>query len=280
MRVYLVGGGTHPGSGLPVIYEGARDQRTGCCRRICDEWRGFRQLPPSSRLRCKPSADERWSRAGGIRALVPWRESARRQNPLVTGEATHGHRMWLSSAAGWAGCPRPRSRRRAGIKRDAARQEPLAWRQGGGTATCRCAGWWRRSSASTWVPTILTVPRVLRRIYAEAGRDQAQRPALMLRLDPQWRCFFDDDTQHRPGRGCGRDGAVHGRLRARHRAGRGLSQPSRSVAARPARASREKFFFWKSVEGLTDTIDFRSRTSTLGRCGTCWRCAWAGPWRR
>ncbi len=42
-------------------------------------------------------------------------------------------------------------------------------------------------------PTILTVPSVLRRIFAEAGRDMDQ--ALDLRrLDPQWRCFFDDGT--------------------------------------------------------------------------------------
>src|SRR3982751_1773229 len=43
-------------------------------------------------------------------------------------------------------------------------------------------------------PTILTVPRVLQRIFAEAGRDMHQ--ALDLRrLDPQWRCFFDDGSR-------------------------------------------------------------------------------------
>ena len=40
-------------------------------------------------------------------------------------------------------------------------------------------------------PTILTVPRVLARIFAEAGRDVADYLDLR-RLDPQWRCFFDD----------------------------------------------------------------------------------------
>ncbi|MDT8266183.1 phytoene desaturase, partial [Roseomonas sp. DSM 102946] len=30
--VYLVGGGTHPGSGLPVIYEGARISADLCLR--------------------------------------------------------------------------------------------------------------------------------------------------------------------------------------------------------------------------------------------------------
>ena len=43
-------------------------------------------------------------------------------------------------------------------------------------------------------PTILTVPRVLRRIFAEAGRDQ-QKEMPLIRLDPQWRCFFDGSKQ-------------------------------------------------------------------------------------
>src|SRR2546426_10633109 len=40
-------------------------------------------------------------------------------------------------------------------------------------------------------PTILTVPSVLRRIFAEAGRDLDEYLDL-VRLDPQWRCFFAD----------------------------------------------------------------------------------------
>ena len=39
-------------------------------------------------------------------------------------------------------------------------------------------------------PTILTVPSVLRRIYSEAGRE-ITRELDLIRLDPQWRCFFD-----------------------------------------------------------------------------------------
>src|ERR671912_1547479 len=42
-------------------------------------------------------------------------------------------------------------------------------------------------------PTILTVPRVLERIFAEAGRDLHAYLDLR-RLDPQWRCFFDDGS--------------------------------------------------------------------------------------
>lgn len=42
-------------------------------------------------------------------------------------------------------------------------------------------------------PTILTLPSVLRRIFAEAGRDLADSLGL-VRLEPQWRSFFSDGT--------------------------------------------------------------------------------------
>ncbi len=42
-------------------------------------------------------------------------------------------------------------------------------------------------------PTILTLPSVLRRIFAEAGRDLDDSLDL-VRLDPQWRSFFDDGS--------------------------------------------------------------------------------------
>ncbi|MEI8135207.1 MAG: phytoene desaturase family protein [bacterium] len=42
-------------------------------------------------------------------------------------------------------------------------------------------------------PTILTVPSVLRRIFQEAGRKMEDYLQL-IRLDPQWRCFFDDGS--------------------------------------------------------------------------------------
>ncbi|HMP04150.1 MAG TPA: phytoene desaturase family protein [Gemmatales bacterium] len=42
-------------------------------------------------------------------------------------------------------------------------------------------------------PTILTLPSVLKRIFAEAGRDLAQELEL-IPLDPQWRCFYTDGS--------------------------------------------------------------------------------------
>lgn len=107
-------------------------------------------------------------------------------------------------------------------------------------------------------PTILTVPRVLRRIYAEAGRDQAAELPL-LRLDPQWRCFFDDGTRidlmenveamartmdgFAPGTGVGEG----------YRKFQDISKHLHGVS--------EKFFFWKSIEGIGDTLDVKQNFS-------------------
>ena len=42
-------------------------------------------------------------------------------------------------------------------------------------------------------PTIVTIPSVLRRIFSEAGAGMEDYLEL-VRLDPQWRCFFDDGS--------------------------------------------------------------------------------------
>ena len=42
-------------------------------------------------------------------------------------------------------------------------------------------------------PTILTVPGNLERVFTEAGRKMSDYLDLR-RLDPQWRCFFDDGS--------------------------------------------------------------------------------------
>ncbi len=107
-------------------------------------------------------------------------------------------------------------------------------------------------------PTILTVPRVLERIFAEAGRDMADYLDLR-RLDPQWRCFFDGgesidlladvdamaDAMDRfaPGTGAGEG------YRRFQKVAAGLHGVS------------ERFFFWKPVEDLFDTIDLRANFS-------------------
>ena len=107
-------------------------------------------------------------------------------------------------------------------------------------------------------PTILTVPRVLERIFAEAGRDMHAYLDLR-RLDPQWRCFFDDGStinlvenvqamaadmdRFAPGKGVGEG----------YRRFQAISKHLHGVS--------EKFFFWKPVEDLFDTINVRANLS-------------------
>ncbi len=102
-------------------------------------------------------------------------------------------------------------------------------------------------------PTILTVPRVLRRIFAEAGREQETELPL-IRLDPQWRCFFDDGTRIDLQEDVGEMAAAMDRFAPGNGAGYRRFQDT----ARQLHGISEKFFFWKPVEDLGDTIDWRS----------------------
>ena len=101
-------------------------------------------------------------------------------------------------------------------------------------------------------PTILTVPTVLRRIFAEAGRDLDQ--ALDLRrLDPQWRCFFDDGsvldlTENTEKMVANLDTYSPGNAQG-YRDFLKMSEGLHDVS--------QKFFFWRSVEDLWDTMDFK-----------------------
>ncbi len=101
-------------------------------------------------------------------------------------------------------------------------------------------------------PTILTVPEVLGRVFAEAGRSMHDYLDLR-RLDPQWRCFFEDGSvldlqenvpamkqviaQYAPGSEQGFEDFIQ------------MSKGLHSVS--------EKFFFWKSVESITDTLEMK-----------------------
>ncbi len=103
-------------------------------------------------------------------------------------------------------------------------------------------------------PTILTVPRVLRRIYAEAGREQA-RELPLVRLDPQWRCFFDDGARI----DLREDVDAMARAMDEFAPGRGAGEGYRRFqeVARRLHDVSERFFFWRPVEGLADTVDIR-----------------------
>jgi phytoene desaturase len=101
-------------------------------------------------------------------------------------------------------------------------------------------------------PTILTVPRVLRRVFAEAGR-RLEDELDLVRLDPQWRCFYEDgsvlDLRESP--------AAMSEELERFAPGRGLGRGYASFLELAERLHdiSERFFFWKSVEDLRDTFD-------------------------
>ncbi|WP_375463809.1 phytoene desaturase family protein [uncultured Methylobacterium sp.] len=104
-------------------------------------------------------------------------------------------------------------------------------------------------------PTILTVPRVLERIFAEAGRNLHDYLDLR-RLDPQWRCFFDDGTridlmQDATRMAADMDAFAPG-------AGAGNGYRKFLEVSENLHTISEKFFFWKPVEDLFDTINIRA----------------------
>jgi phytoene desaturase len=101
-------------------------------------------------------------------------------------------------------------------------------------------------------PTILTMPRVLERVFREAGRNLSDYVDLR-RLDPQWRCFYDDGTVLDL-----RDDFQASRAeiaKLSPDAAEGFERFMR-VASRLSDVS-DRFFFWKSVEDLRDTMNLK-----------------------
>ncbi len=99
-------------------------------------------------------------------------------------------------------------------------------------------------------PTILIQPSVLRKIFAEAGR-KLEDYVEMVRLDPQWRCFFDDGARI--------DlmddmGAMSANLETRF-PGMGAKYKQLMDLSEELHTISDKFFFWKSVGSIKDTFD-------------------------
>jgi len=101
-------------------------------------------------------------------------------------------------------------------------------------------------------PTILTMPSVLRRTFAEAGRDLADSLDL-VRLDPQWRCFFPDGStldlvENVEDMAASLDSYAPGSA-----SGTGY----RNFLALSERLHRisDQYYFWKSIGGIGDMID-------------------------
>ncbi|MBV9748806.1 MAG: phytoene desaturase, partial [Acetobacteraceae bacterium] len=101
-------------------------------------------------------------------------------------------------------------------------------------------------------PTILTVPDVLARVFAEAGR-RMEDYLNLVRLDPQWRCFFDDgsvldlrDSEDATAEGLR---SYSPQSEAGFRAFIAMSRKLHDVS--------DRFFLWRPVEDIRDTLDLK-----------------------
>ena len=196
--VYLVGGGTHPGSGLPVIYESAR-----ITSRLLGEDLG--QPVPVERRSSNRRRDAAVARQPDGR-----RADRRRGAGLIRCACTEiGSRVGLT---GSESCPGIEDRRMMNAI-ETGRIGVIGGGLGGLAAACTLAarGYevvlfeknaWLGGKAAVLSeggyrfdmgPTILLMPSVLRRIFAEAGRDLKDELEL-IPLDPQWRSFFADGS--------------------------------------------------------------------------------------
>lgn len=106
-------------------------------------------------------------------------------------------------------------------------------------------------------PTILIQPSTLRKIFAEANR-RLEDYLTMVRLDPSWRCFFEDGTvldlkdqtedmvvelnKVKPGMG------------EKYREFIGVSEQLHHIS--------DRFFFWRPIGSMLDTLEMRGMFDT------------------
>lgn len=100
-------------------------------------------------------------------------------------------------------------------------------------------------------PTILLMPSVLRRIFAEAKRPLDDYLTL-LPLEPQWRCFFSDNStldlvSNAPRMSKNITAFSNEKIAAGYTR---FMQTSENMAA-----ASDNYFFWKSVGGLRDMMN-------------------------
>ncbi len=108
-------------------------------------------------------------------------------------------------------------------------------------------------------PTILTLPSVLTRIFQEAGKNVSDYLDLVP-LDPQWRCFFQDgstldlvsDTEQMK-KNLGDFSANPEAVKAGYDRFMQISKQLHAVS--------DKFFFWKNVGGISDTLEVKGAFS-------------------
>jgi diapolycopene oxygenase len=101
-------------------------------------------------------------------------------------------------------------------------------------------------------PTILIQPSVLRKIFEEAGR-KIEDYIPMVRLDPQWRCFFEDGSHIDLRDNAAEMAATLEDLWPKMGAGylRFLEQSEQ------LHSISDRFFFWRSIGSMRDTMDVK-----------------------
>ena len=101
-------------------------------------------------------------------------------------------------------------------------------------------------------PTILIQPSVLRKVFEEAGR-KMEDYVPMVRLDPQWRCFFEDgktlDLKDNAQEMAAQLEAVWPRMGAGYLKFLNESEKLHSIS--------DRFFFWRSIGSMRDTMDVK-----------------------
>ena len=114
-------------------------------------------------------------------------------------------------------------------------------------------------------PTIVTIPSVLRRIFGEAGR-RMEDYLQLVRLDPQWRCFFEDGSVLDLNQDPGTMAETLDRFAPGTHSGRNY-RDFLTLSRRLDDISRRNFFY-KPIGGLRDMIDFKAvlRSEAPRRC--------------
>lgn len=106
-------------------------------------------------------------------------------------------------------------------------------------------------------PTILTLPSVLKRVFEEADR-RMEDYIEMVPLDPQWRCFFEGPTQaENTVLDLVADVAAMRKNLDSFTGSRASSEGYEKFikVSKQLHAVSDRFFFWKSVGGLVDTME-------------------------
>ncbi len=121
---------------------------------------------------------------------------------------------------------------------------------GGKAAQLQCAGF-----RFDMGPTIVTVPSVLRRIFNEAGR-RMEDYLQLVRLDPQWRCFFEDGSVLDLVEDPAKMAATLDRFAPNSDSGRRYLDFMKFSGR--LHGVSQRYFFDKPIGGLRDMFDFRS----------------------